>query len=184
MATEQSDFIQGTKYLLQGFKAYANPHIKPYIYIPLLINFLIFGVLFYLGIHYLNNKLSVLSVSSWPSWLQWLGGILTFIKGFIITSLFVLFLGTSAVLATMCANFVAAPFNGLLSESYARVLDQTLPSRSLSKTVGVSLVREGQKLLYYLPRGLLIGVVAVILYFIPPFNFLTPILFYWFAAWM
>ncbi|MCS5711514.1 sulfate transporter CysZ [Candidatus Berkiella aquae] len=184
LATRQSDFIQGAKYLLQGFKVYTHPHIKPYIYVPLLINFIIFGVLFYLGIHYLNHKLSILTVSSWPSWLQWIGGILSFIKGFIITSLLVLFLGISAVLATICANVAAAPFNGLLSESYAKVLGETLPSRPLLQTVGASLLREGQKFLYYLPRGLLVGAISVILYFIPPFNLLTPILLYWFAAWM
>ncbi|MBN9286740.1 MAG: hypothetical protein BGO43_02350 [Gammaproteobacteria bacterium 39-13] len=179
-----SEFLEGAKYVLQGFKAYTHPRIKPYIAIPLLINFMIFGALFYLGADYLMEKLSVLSVSTWPSWLQWMGGIISFIKGFIVTTLLVIFFGICAVIATLCANFIAAPFNGLLSESYANVLGATIPTRSLLKTAGASLLREGQKFLYYLPRGFLVGILSLIFYFIPPFNLLTPLLFYWFGAWM
>lgn len=181
---KHNDFLEGISFALQGFKAYTHPHIRPYIYLPLLINFIIFGVLFYIGAHYLIEKLSVLTVSSWPSWLQWLGGIISFIKGFIITTLLIIFLSVSAIAATLCANFLSAPFNGLLSESYAKLLGATLPSRPLMQTVGSSLLREGQKFLYYLPRGILVGLLALVLYFIPPLNLLTPILFYWFGAWM
>lgn len=181
---KHNDFLQGGWYVFQAFKAYLHPRVRPYIYIPLLINFLIFGVLFYFGAHYVIQKLSFLSVKSWPSWLHWLEGFLSFIRWFLLSTVLIFFLGIMAMVSTLFANFVSAPFNGLLSETYAKVLGASLKQRPLLHTLRAAVLRELQKFLYYLPRAILVGLLALIFHFLPPLNLLTPVLLYWFGAWM
>jgi CysZ protein len=159
------------------------PGIKRYLWVPILINVLIFAPLFYYGLHAIWEKLSFLSVSL-PNWLSWLTYVLTSIKYFIIVTVATLMLGIFSVLATVGANLIASPFNGLLSESLANKLGAKLPTRPLLQTAGAAIYRELVKLWYYLPRIIALLVVVGILYFIPILNLLSPILFYWFGAWM
>ncbi len=159
------------------------PGIKRYLLIPILINVLIFAPLFYYGLHAIWEKLNFLSVSL-PHWLSWISYVLATIKYFIIVTVATLMLGVFSVLATVGANLIASPFNGLLSESFANKLGAQIPTRPLLQTASAAIYRELVKLWYYLPRIISLLVVVAILYFIPVLNLLTPVLFYWFGAWM
>ncbi len=83
---------------------------------------------------------------------------------------------------SVVANFIAAPFNGILSER----VEQRLRGNSLSTELSLlqmipgTLARELAKLAYFLPRVLLL----LILGFIPLINLATPVLWFIFSAWM
>ena len=98
----------GLYYLFQGFYLITKPGVKRYVFIPLLINVLIFVGLFFYAQHLFSG------VTEWvlgllPHWLQWLGSILwlLFFVGF-----FFLMVYTFITLA----NIIAAPFNSFLAE--------------------------------------------------------------------
>ena len=100
--------IQGMEYFFSGFKLISQKGLKRFVLIPLLINILLFGSsLFFLfgwlsdSFNYINNMLP-----EWLSWLEWLM--------WPIAVLVVLF--SYSMVFTVITNFIAAPFNALLSE--------------------------------------------------------------------
>lgn len=182
--TPQYDFYQGARYALQGFKEMLRPGVKRYLYLPLLINMVVFGSIFYFGVQYIRHQFDFQFLHSLPKWLAWLSWLISFIQSFLIGITIALLLAACAILATLFANLFGAPFNGLLSEAYATSLGKKSPSRSLVSTVGVTLVREGQKYLYIIPRAIGMGILAAIFFFIPILNLTLPLLFYGFTAFM
>jgi CysZ protein len=83
------------------------------------------------------------------------------------------------------ANWIAAPFCGLLAEQLeARLTGKPLPDSGwagLVKDLPRIMKREWQKLAYYLPRA----IVLLILYFVPGFGqTVAPVLWFLFSAWM
>ena len=141
---------QGFQYFLSGFSLISNKGLKRFVFIPLLINLVIFGgSLFFIvdwltqGIAYFNGFLP-----SWLSWLEWLI--------WPIAILVILF--TYSTVFSVITNFIAAPFNGLLSEKVElyltgqRVNDDGFAD--LIKDVPRMLGRELSKLLYYLPKAI------------------------------
>lgn len=184
--TTANNFYIGVIEALSGFGKIFQPEVRLYIIIPLLINFLVFATLFYFFAQYGISKLDFLNVDTLPSWLQWkwIGSILSAIKVFLLMLYFGILLALFTMLATICANILGAPFNGLLSEAYATKLGYKPPPISFGRMIGLTLKRETIKLLYYLPRGLLVLILAGILYFIPLLNLAIPVLFLWFSSWM
>ena len=104
-----------------------------------------------------------------PDWLSFLTAILWPL--FAATILLILFFTF-----TIVANIIAAPFNGFLAEKIQRQLDpECMPEggwKELAALVPRTIVRELQKLLYYLPRAL--GL--LILSFIPVINIICTVL--------
>ena len=131
-----------------------------------------------LGIHYFDALVHWID-GQLPSWLQWLSWLLwfSFAIGFVLVFVFGF---------TFIANFIAAPFNGLLSEKVQEHLTGTPPySAKMSvwdvvKDLPRILGRQLRLLGYYLPRVLLIG----ILFFIPIVQIIAGILWFVFSAWM
>ncbi|MFC3031735.1 sulfate transporter CysZ [Pseudoalteromonas fenneropenaei] len=141
---------QGMEYFFAGFSLISQKGLKRFVFIPLLINFLLFGSsLFFLydwltqGIAYLTGMLP-----DWLSWLEWLMWPLAV--------LVVLF--SYSMIFTVITNFIAAPFNGLLSEKVElhltgqKVNDDGFVD--VMKDVPRMLGREWTKLCYYLPRAI------------------------------
>ncbi len=95
------------------------------------------------------------------------------------------FLGIFSILATLGANLLGAPFNGLLSEALSEQLtSEKIPNQALTPMIVSATKRELVKFGYTLPRMLGVFILAGILYFIPVLNLLSPVLLYWFSAWM
>ncbi|MBU2970322.1 sulfate transporter CysZ [Pseudoalteromonas sp. C2R02] len=165
---------QGFQYFLAGFNLINTKGLKRFVLIPLLINVLLFGgSLFFIydwltqGFSYLNDLLP-----TWLSWLEWLlWPIAIFTILFSYTSIF-----------SIITNFIAAPFNGLLSEK----VELHLTGKAINddkildtiKDVPRMIAREGTKLVYYLPRA--IGF-FLLLWFLPIFG---QVLWVLFTCWM
>ncbi|MFC0116340.1 sulfate transporter CysZ [Pseudoalteromonas xiamenensis] len=162
------------EYFFSGFSLITQKGLKRFVFIPLLINITLFGgSLFFLydwltqGFAYLNDLLP-----DWLSWLEWLM--------WPIAILVILF--SYSMVFSVITNFIAAPFNGLLSEKVELYLTgQKINDDSLFDTlkdVPRMLGREWTKLWYYLPRA--IGF-FILLWILPIFGQILWILF---TCWM
>ncbi|WAJ71352.1 sulfate transporter CysZ [Catenovulum adriaticum] len=165
----------GIRCFLDGFSLINQKGIRRFVYIPILINFVLFSITFW----WLLGQTSAISnwVMNWlPEWLSWLTAL---ILPFMIVGFFVLFI----FLFTSLANFIAAPFHGLLASKVEKMLAPALAKKAdvefkLSAEISRTLKREWQKLAYYIPRA--IG--YFVLFLILPVG--GQIIWFLFIAWM
>lgn len=164
----------GASYFLKGFSLMQQKGVRRFVLIPLLINILLFSTAFYFVYMELDNYIS--RFMAWlPSMLDWLSVI---IWPFAVISILIIF---SFIFSTV-ANWLAAPFNGLLSEKIEAILrGQPTPkgdTLDIVKDIPRTLSREWTKLKYYLPRA--IGF-FILLWVLPVIG---QIIWFLFIAWM
>ena len=164
----------GASYFFKGFSLIRQKGIRRFVFIPLAINALLFSFAFYFV--YLELSTYMESIMSWlPSWLDWLSVVLWPLA---VITILVIF---SFIFSTV-ANWLAAPFNGLLSEKMEAILSgNEAPKGSMLdivKDIPRTLSREWQKLAYYLPRA--IGF-FIIMWLLPVVG---QIIWFLFIAWM
>ena len=164
----------GASYFFKGFNLIRQKGIRRFVFIPLAINALLFSFAFYFV--YLELNFYMESIMAWlPSWLDWLSVILWPLA---VITILVIF---SFIFSTV-ANWLAAPFNGLLSEKMEAILSgNETPKGSMLdivKDVPRTLSREWQKLAYYIPRA--IGF-FIIMWLLPVVG---QIIWFLFVAWM
>lgn len=176
MATPSPASYNGIHYFAQGWKLVRLPGIRRFVVIPLLVNIVLLGGAFIWLFRRLNQWIPQL-MSHVPDWLQWLSYLLWPLTVISIVLVFSYFFST-------IANWIAAPFCGLLAEQLeGRLTGQPLPDSgwlAVAKDFPRIMKREWQKLAWYLPRaaGLLL------LYFIPGFGqTVAPVLWFLFSAW-
>nr|WP_113868831.1 sulfate transporter CysZ [Brenneria salicis]NMN92632.1 CysZ protein [Brenneria salicis ATCC 15712 = DSM 30166]RLM29661.1 sulfate transporter CysZ [Brenneria salicis ATCC 15712 = DSM 30166] len=167
----------GIHYFVAGWCLISLPGIRRFVILPLLVNFVLMGGAFWWLSTRLNDWIPQL-MSHIPNWLQWLSYL---IWPLAVLSILLVF----SYLFSTLANFIAAPFNGLLAEQLeARLTGQALPDSGIlgiAKDVPHIMKREVQKLAYYLPRA----AVLFALYFIPGIGqTVAPVLWFLFSAWM
>lgn len=167
----------GFYYFSQGWKLVRMPGIRRFVIFPLLLNILLMGGAFWWLFTRLDIWIPAL-MSHVPSWLQWLSYLLWPLAVVSILLVFGYFFST-------IANWIAAPFNGLLAEQLeARLTGAEPPDTGVMeiiKDVPRIMKREWQKLAWYLPRALLL----LLLYFIPGIGqTVAPVLWFLFSAWM
>ncbi|TQV84473.1 sulfate transporter CysZ [Aliikangiella coralliicola] len=173
--------IGGAQYLSKGLSLIWQPGVRAFVFIPLLINLvLLSGATFYaisnLSDWYEGLKNSEYSIVQWSvenmGWLLW---------PLIVISV----LGVVIFFFAFIANWIAAPFNGLLSEAVERHLaggslnQQPTSMKSLVADIPRLLAREWRKLTYYLPRAL-----GCLLLFVTPLAIIAPIIWFLFNSWM
>ncbi|HTM64474.1 MAG TPA: sulfate transporter CysZ [Gammaproteobacteria bacterium] len=168
-------FLDGVDYLFSGFGLIARPGLKRFVIIPLVINIILFSILFVLLSHYAGMLHDWVS-GYLPSWMQWLSTIiwLVFFLGF-----FFVFIYAFAALGAI----TAAPFNGLLAEKVEMVLTGKIPQdRGLFENIKDMpriISRQFAILFFYLPRA----VIILVLFFIPVVHWLAIVLWFVFSAW-
>jgi len=164
----------GASYFIKGFTLIRQKGVRRFVFIPLAINVLLFSIAFYLV--YLELNFYMEKIMAWlPSWLDWLSVIFWPLA---VLTVLVIF---SFVFSTV-ANWLAAPFNGLLSEKMEAILHGKKTPKGnmldIVKDIPRTLSREWQKLSYYLPRAIGFFIVLLVL---PIFG---QIIWFLFIAWM
>ncbi|CAM3654294.1 sulfate transporter CysZ [Vibrio aquimaris] len=167
----------GFGYFFYGLQLAVTPGIRQFVILPLLANVLLVGgALFYLFSH-LDTWIEHF-IGQLPSFLSWLTYILWPLLVLTILATFSYFFST-------LANFVAAPFNGLLAEKVEehltgkKVNDDNM--LAVLKDTPRVLAREWRKLIYVLPKA--IGLFILLL--IPGLGqTIGPIVWFAFSAWM
>ena len=166
--------MSGLYFFLDGFRLIRKPALRRYFVMPTIINALILLGLLIVGYLNFGNWVSNI-VGLFPDWvltLYWL----------IWAMLFVVALFSLALFFNFIANIISAPFNALLSVK----VEEYLTKKPLTAQVSVwpmllrAIGREIRKLLYVLPRF----AILVLITFIPGVNFVAPILWIIFGAWM
>jgi CysZ protein len=168
--------VKGFGFLLQGARLLTRPGLRLFVLLPLLVNIIMLG----LGLGFLISF-----VGGWMgdvvAWLpEWMSGITWFLW-----LLFWLIFGMAVFFGfNLLANFIAAPLNGLLAEKVQlHLTGQDLGEANFGAILGSiprSIGREISKLTYYLPRILLLLVLALI----PGINVIAPWVWILFGAWM
>lgn len=169
--------ISGALYLFKGFRLIRQPGIRQYVIVPLIINTLIFATGFFFMFGWIEGLISelMLELPSWLQWLSWLVWILVYAA-----SLVLLYFSF-----TILANFVSAPFNGILAEAVEehvtgeKLLDDS-PWYSVITQAPAAIKEELHKLLYSLTRSL----PFLFFFFIPGINVIASALWMVFGAWM
>ncbi|GLX76901.1 sulfate transporter CysZ [Thalassotalea insulae] len=164
----------GAGYFIKGFELIRLKGIRRFVFIPLIVNLLLFSVAFYFM--FLQLDVYLLKLEQWlPDALSWLT---TAIWPVAVLFLLVMF----SFIFSSVANWLAAPFNGLLAEKIEALLTNTRPpagsALNVIKDVPRTLSREWCKFRYYLPRA----AGFFILYWLLPV--IGQVLWFLFLAWM
>lgn len=171
-----NDFLKGVGFFFDGFSLICRPGVKRYVWIPIIINCIVFIGLFWLTAHWYEGFLQWMEAHI-PTWLSWLAYILWII--FVIS-----FLVIMTYTFTFLANLIAAPFNGLLAARVEYVLtQQQLPDESwgaLLKDTPRIIYRQLQTIFYYLPRVVLF----LIFFIVPVIQAVAGVLWFVFNGWM
>lgn len=177
---DQSHF-SGVQYFSKGWSLIKLKGVRHFVILPLTINLILLTT----ASIWLFNQLLIWKdefynwswgwVQTFIDWFGWLIWPLLLILVFI--AVFYFF--------AMIANWLAAPFNGLLSEAVERHLsgnfsEQNTPFSEVIKDLPRILGREWAKLKYWIPRAL----ICLLLFLIPVVNLIAPIIWIVFSAWM
>ncbi len=167
----------GFGYFFYGLQLALTPGIRQFVLLPLIANIvLVGGALFYL---FANLDLWIEQmIGQLPEFLSWLSYLLWPLLVLTILATFSYFFST-------LANFIAAPFNGLLAEKVEEHLTQQKVNEdgmlAVLKDTPRILAREWRKLIYVLPKAL--GLFLLLL--IPAVGQTAgPILWFIFTAWI
>lgn len=138
----------GIRFFLNGFSIIQLKGLKRFVLVPLLVNFVLFST----AMVYLLNQLGL--QIEWireqiPSWLSWIEFLLFPLAIVILLLLF-------SMVFSVVANWLAAPFNGVLAERVEQKLSGIEPEQSsitaIIKALPHTLIREWKKLVYFIPR--------------------------------
>lgn len=164
----------GIDYFIKGFGLIQTKGLRRFVLIPLAINLILFSVAFYWLFLQLEG-IFVIVDDYVPDWLDW---ITTVLWPLAIIGIFVAF----SYIFSAVANWLAAPFNGLLAEKVEAHLTghqfEDTGFAGILKDVPRTLTREWRKLAYYIPRA--IGFLLLFI-FLPVIG---QILWFLFTAWM
>lgn len=174
--------ISGIIYFFNGFSLIAQPGIRKWVVIPLLINILLFSGLIYYAVLYfpMVSEMFMAQVeSTLPDW----GGLVMVISLlmwplFIILALVVVFFTF-----TLVANLIAGPFTGPLANAVYEHLTGKSPesaSESLSGSL-IGVIKDPiEKLWYYFKWAMVFLIISLI----PLINIVSPVLWFLFGAWI
>lgn len=166
----------GENYLLHGFSLIFQPGLRRFVFIPILINVIVYLLLLGTAYHFVK-ELTHWLMHLLPHWLAWLS--------WIIWPLFILSVLVFIVYTfTLLANIISSPFNSFLSEKIELLITGKRVSsgtwQDALKSLPTALAREWQKIKYYLPKACLLLVFS----FIPGIGILISLLWFFFGSWM
>lgn len=170
-----SGFAGGVELVREGLRLIRRKDILPWVIAPITLNVVVYSAMIWFAISRVEPLINQM-VAALPEWLS-------FLEWFAWTAAGLLVLVLTAYTFTFVANLIGSPLNSILAEKVLIAEGGTPVSDSgalgLLKSIPVSLAREGAKLLYLLPRL----IVVLILSFIPPFNLASPLIWFVFGAW-
>lgn len=172
-------FFSGLGYLAEGFRLIRQPGLRLFVITPLVINILLFGLLFYWLAEWFQTLVQAAMnlLPDW-AWLQSLHWLFWILYGAVI----LLMLAYGFVIV---ANLIGSPFYGFLSERTEQYLTGTTVDAGggwlqILADVPRAVWREVQKIVYYLPRALGLFVLGLL----PVVNLIAAALWLVFNGWM
>ena len=162
--------VSGPSLILQGAKLLWHPSIRWLVLIPLLINILLFSALTAAAGQWLGGWLDSM-VNAVPDWLQWLVWIVWLLFSLLALVIY-------AFSFTLVANLIGSPFYGLIAE---RVIimqgaSSAAAESSVFRVAWQSFRRQLQLLAYFIPRTIAVGLLTLLVSFVPLINLLAPVI--------
>lgn len=171
--------LRGSGYLLRGLQMLPDPEIRPFVLVPLLTNIVLFIAAIWMLFSNFGDWVQLLISTFLPDW-EWLQ-FLEYLLWPLMALLVIVFVYYGF---SIFANIIAAPFNGFLSEKVEKRLRGDVVTdegwQAVLALIPRAIGRELAKLAYYLPRLLILLLIS----FIPVINFISPLLWLLFGAWM
>ena len=164
----------GVSCFLRGARLARTRSLRPFVWAPLAVSFVVIALLLALGHGVLEDAREWFAALT-PDWLAWLGDVLAPV-------FYVLGVVAAGWLFGFLAVLLASPFLGVLSARAEREAFGTEPGGDATAGLDIArtLSREGRKLAYHLPR--LTGVFVLTL--VPVVSVAAPFLWFTFGAWM
>ena len=170
--------VSGPALMLQGAKLLWHPQIRWLVLLPLLINLALLGTVTAIAGQWLGGWLDTM-VNAVPDWLHWLVWIVWLLFS-------ILALVIYALSFTLLANLIGSPFYGLIAERVIRLQGIGPATDVESSMMGVawqSFRRQLQLLGYFIPRTVGIGLLMLMVSFIPLLNLLAPVIAAGWGSW-
>lgn len=163
----------GISSFVEGFALARHPGLRRYTWLPVAISLIVCVTGLYFAFDYLIDATNrwIAGLPDWLSWLDLLLKPLLYITGVL----------GGAWLFSLLAVLIASPFLGALSMALERIRYGNAPEvdTQIWTDISMSLAREARKLLYHLPRLLLVFVLTLI----PVINLAAPLIWLLFGAW-
>lgn len=159
--------------LLEAFGWLNRSELRAFIWLPLLINIMIFGGGTWALLHYFEGMINYfLPPNSWLNYFRWI------LWPLIALTLCVVVYYTFSLFA----NILAAPFNGFLAEAVEKIETGRVPQsgRSIQQEMVVSVIQEIRKTGYFVACAIPI----LLLGFVPVVNIALPIIWFFYSAWV
>lgn len=171
-----NSIFNGLNHLTKGAQLIVKPELRWFVFVPVMINIVLFVIL--TGILIDQFGLALTWLLDWiPGWLDFLAWILWML----FSAVLLLVYGYSFSVLT---NIIAAPFYGILADRTEALLKgQGADPEPLSKMIPRTLGREMVKLWYFIVRGVAIFILTLILSWIPLVNLLVPVIIFVWGAW-
>ncbi len=171
-----NNIINGLNHLTRGAQLIVKPELRWFVFVPVMINIVLFVIL--TGILIDQFGLALTWLLDWiPGWLDFLAWILWLL----FSAVLLLVYGYSFSVFT---NIIAAPFYGILADRTEALLKgQGADPEPLSKMIPRTIGREMVKLWYFLIRGLAIVILTLFLSWIPLVNMVIPLIIFVWGAW-
>ncbi len=142
---------------------------RRFIFIPLLLNLIIFALLSSVALDYVQSLLTSFEIHL-PHWLLW-------IKWLLLPLFVLIMLIAYGYCFNLITTIIAAPFLGFLAEKVEAQVTGVLPSdEPLTQLIPRTFKREFTKLFYFLPRSLCMGLLILALMLLPGANLVGVIL--------
>ena len=178
--------MKGFSYWFMGLNWAFRAPMRMYVLLPLIANIGIFICLFIFGATWFDafwqGNIESVVAEFLPDWAGWLEAL---VIGMAFVLIFTVFWPLLSLLFGIFGAILISPFCGLLAEQTAKVHDfgadeDEYSFKHILGLIGRAINREIRKILYFIPRVILL----VILGFIPVINLIMPIVWLIFGAWM
>jgi CysZ protein len=160
----------------QAWRLIFSAGFRRFIFIPLLLNLLIFVALSSITLDYLQSVLTSFEVHL-PHWLAW-------IKWLLLPLFILMMLIAYGYCFNLITTIIAAPFLGFLAEKVeAKITGTAPPNESLIQLIPRTFKREFTKLFYFLPRSLCMVLLILALMLLPGANIVGIVLGSIWGSW-
>ena len=166
--------MNGLACLREGFALIRKQGIRRYVIIPTVINIVVLAAFVAFSVKEFERWVASIT-NMLPDWLSFLSWAI-YLVGLIVVAFLLLYS------FMIVANLIASPFNAVLSSRVEETLTpgHVHPESGLYSMIVGAVAREISKLLYVLPRLLLLMLLSII----PLLNTLAPLLWVLFGGWM
>ncbi len=171
----KNSLFTGIEFFFKGLSLCFAKGLRRYLIVPIVINIILLGSIFFVIAHYLNLYFATL-IAHYPNWLIMILGWLFWLLFWMVSLLI------SSLIFSMLTNLIASPFYGLLAEEVAKRYTPIIsfPDMTWWQLLPLTFMREIKKIIYFMP-WLLFSLIVLLFPLTSPFS---PIVWFIVLSWI